>query len=147
MKATDNPVVIEQVFNTSARQLWEALTNLEKMKFWFFDNMKTFVPEVGFETQFAVHVEERTFTHLWKITEVIPFKKITYNWKYEEYPGDSFVTFEIIEEENRVRLILTMKIVEDFPDDIPEFTRESCLGGWNYFLKENLYNYFNSQTR
>jgi len=38
-------------------------------------------------------------------------------------------------------LTLTTQITEDFDDSIPEFKRESCIGGWNYFLKERLFNY------
>ena len=93
---------------------------------------------MGFATEFAVQNEDRIFTHLWTLTEVIPPKKITYNWKYKEYPGDSFVSFELIEGKNLVTLKLSTKVVENFPEDIPEFKRESCKGGWNYFIKEKL---------
>jgi hypothetical protein len=33
---------------------------------------------------------------------------------------------------------LTNIITEDYPSDVPEFKRESCIGGWNYFLGEML---------
>ena len=82
--------------------------------------------------------EGRIFTHLWTLSEVILLKKITYNWKYKEYPGDSFVTFALIEDKNHVTLKLSTKVIENFPEDIPEFKRESCKGGWNYFIKESL---------
>ncbi len=65
-------------------------------------------------------------------------QKITYNWRYKEYPGDSFVTFQLTNDKNNVQLKLTTVVVENFPKDIPEFTRESCIGGWNYFIKERL---------
>jgi len=68
----------------------------------------------------------------------VPKQKITYNWKYKEYPGDSFVTFQLINDKNCVKLKLTTEVIENFPDDIPEFKRESCIGGWNYYIKERL---------
>jgi hypothetical protein len=34
-----------------------------------------------------------------------------------------------------------MEVVEDFPDDIPEFDRESCQSGWNYLISESLSSY------
>jgi len=77
----------------------------------------------------------RNFTHLWTLSEVIPLKKITYNWKYKEYPGDSFVTFALIEDKNHVTLNLSTKVVENFPEHIPEFKTEYCKDGWNYFIK------------
>ena len=108
---------------------------------WFFNNIPDFQPTIGFKTSFPVSNEGRTFTHLWTITDLIPNKLITYNWKYEEYSGDSFVTFEIIEEDNKVFVKLTAKVTEDFPQDIPEFKRESAVGGWNYFIGESLKEY------
>ena len=141
MKKTDPPIIVEQKFNISVEKVWEALTNIDLMKQWFFDNIESFEPEVGFTTAFTVKNEDRIFTHLWKLTEVIPLQKITYNWKYKEYPGDSFVTFELSEDKNHVTLKLSTTVVENFPQDIPEFKRESCVGGWNYFVKNRLKNF------
>jgi uncharacterized protein YndB with AHSA1/START domain len=141
MKSTDAPVIVEQTFTASIQNVWNALTKLDEMKQWYFADIKSFRPEVGFETRFRVQVEDRKFTHLWKVTEVLPLQKITYNWKYEEYPGDSFVTFELLQEQRKVKLRLLVKIVENFPSHIPEFSRESCIGGWNYFIKKNLTEY------
>ena len=68
-------------------------------------------------------------------------KLIEYNWKYRGYEGDAYVTFKLTPEENATLLKLTNIVVEDFQDDIPEFKRESCIGGWNYFIKERLKKY------
>lgn len=100
---------------------------------WFFDNIPGFKPEVGFSTEFAVQSEERTFTHIWKIIEVIPNKKITYTWQYKEYAGESVSIFEIFEQDDNILLRVTCEGLESFPQEIPEFSRESCQGGWDYF--------------
>lgn len=141
MKTAEDAIVVEQVFDTSIEKVWKAITLHQEMILWFFENIAEFKPEVGFKTTFPVQSEERIFTHLWKIMEVIPYQKITYNWKYEEYQGDSFVTFELFEEQDKTRLRLTTEVVKDFPDEIPEFSRESCIGGWNYFIRKNLKEY------
>ncbi len=138
MKKTDPPIIVEATYSTSVETVWNAITQPEKMREWFFPNIESFQPEVGFETSFAVQSGERTFTHLWKIKEVIPSKKISYNWSYEEYSGDGYVEFEIIEKEEGGQLRLTNIVTEDYPNDVPEFKRESCIGGWNYFLGERL---------
>jgi len=138
MKKTDPPIIVEANYSTSVEKVWEAINQLEKMQQWFFENIESFQAEVGFETSFAVQSYERTFTHLWKVKEVIPLKKISYHWSYEEYSGDGFVEFEIFEKENGTQLRLTNIITEDYPNDVPEFKRESCIGGWNYFLGERL---------
>ena len=51
------------------------------------------------------------------------------------------MTFEIFEEGEGSRLRVTNEGLESFPQDIPEFTRESCEGGRNHFIQENLKKY------
>ncbi len=104
----------------------------------FIENLPDFKPEVGFKTKFNVQAPSRDFMHLWEVVEVIPNKKIVTNWKYEGLNGDSFVTFQLSEEGNRTKLIVSAKVIKDFNDSIPEFKRESCLEGWNYFIGERL---------
>ena len=141
MRNTDEPVIVEQIFNTSIGNVWNAITKLDQMKQWFFENIDAFKPEVGFETQFVVQVDDRKYPHLWKLIEVIPLKKISYNWRYDGYPGDSIVTFELFEQDNQTKLRLIHEVFESFPDDIPEFTRENTVEGWNYFIKKSLKEY------
>ncbi|MDG2194553.1 MAG: SRPBCC domain-containing protein [Polaribacter sp.] len=141
MKKTEKPIVIEQLFDTSVENVWNAITVLDRMQQWFFNNIPSFEPVVGFETQFIIQVEDRIFPHVWKLTEVAPLKKITYDWRYEGYPGNALVTFEIIEKGHQTLVRLTSTVLEDFPDNIPEFKRESGVKGWNYFIKKSLKNY------
>lgn len=141
MKTKDQPVVVEQLFNKPIQVVWKAITQHDQMIQWFFDNIPDFRPEVGFKTQFNVEAPSRNFLHLWEVTEVIPNKKIVTNWKYEGVAGDSFVTFELFEQGSRTKLIASTQVVEDFDDNIPEFKRESCFGGWNYFIKQKLKEY------
>lgn len=146
MKASEPPVIVSENFSVSKEVLWDVITNLNHMKQWFFEVIPDFKPEVGFSTQFEVGPsEDRQFLHLWKIVEVIPYQKIVYNWKYEKYPGDSYVTFTITSNNpDTTTLTLETTVLEDFPDDVPEFKRESCVEGWNYFIKERLVTYVNS---
>lgn len=139
----DKPVIVTQAFKNSIEMVWNAITDVDQMPQWFFEQIESFEPTIGFKTQFVIQNKDRVFTHLWKITEVIPNKKIVYNWNYKEYTGDSFVTFELAESNNQVALKLTHTVTEEFPDTIPEFSRESCLGGWNYFIGERLKAYLN----
>lgn len=146
MSHTNDPVIVEQDFNQPIQKVWKAITEIEQMKRWFFEQIESFKPEVGFETQFDVHLEHKTYPHLWKLTEVIPPKKITYNWKYGGYPGDSFVTFELKDLGEKIKLTLTHQIVESFPADDPVFSRESTVEGWNYFIKKSLKEYLRNRT-
>jgi len=147
MKKSDEPIVVEQTFAATPDDVWRAITDIDQMHQWYFENIPAFEPEVGFETQFNVQSENRNFLHLWKVTEVIPGKKITYGWKFAKYPGDSFVVWELFEQDDGTKLRLTVVVEEDFPEDIPEFERESCLGGWKYFIKERLKEYLGKNIK
>ena len=46
------PVIIEEVLYASVDKVWEALTDKEKMKLWYF-NIDKFEPEAGFIFRFA----------------------------------------------------------------------------------------------
>ncbi|MBD3205477.1 SRPBCC domain-containing protein [Candidatus Bathyarchaeota archaeon] len=144
MKTDEAPIIVKESFNKDLDTVWNAITETEQMRKWFFKDIPEFKPIVGFEVEFDVKTGDKIFTHQWKITRVIPRKVIEYNWKYGDYSGDSFVTFELKEEYNSTILKLTHLITEDFPADIPEFKRESCLSGWSYFIKERLKEYLKS---
>lgn len=144
MKKNDEPVIVRQTFNTTVDAVWSAVTEVDLMRKWYFENIPDFKPEVGFETQFNVESGDRNFMHLWKVTEVVPSKRISYDWRFEGYPGDSFVTFDLFEKGDSTTLRLTVTVREDFPDDIPEFKRQSCIAGWEYFIKGRLKEYLGS---
>ncbi len=141
MDKSAQDIVVEQILNTPIKDVWNAITNLKEMKQWFFKDIPAFKPEVGFKVNFPVISRNNTFTHLWEILEVEPQKLIKYHWAYEEYEGDGFVTFELIEKGSQTLLRLTNEGLESFPQDIPEFERDSCVAGWEYFIKGMLKNY------
>ncbi|MBI9070874.1 MAG: SRPBCC domain-containing protein [Melioribacteraceae bacterium] len=144
MKNNDT-IIVEETFNVSASEVWNAITNIDEMKHWYFENIPDFKPTPGFETEFSVKSESRNFLHKWKITKVITDKLIEYNWQYEEYPGKATVIFELFDEGTSTRLKLTNKVVENFPEEIPEFSAESCQAGWDYFIKGNLKKYLENK--
>lgn len=79
------------------------------------------------------------------MTEVEPLKKIAYNWKYDGYQGDSEVVFELFEMENSTKLKLTYRVLESFPEGIPEFERESGVKGWQFFISKSLKEYLENK--
>jgi len=145
MSMETKPVVVKQDFHVPVNQLWKAIIELDQMKLWFFENIENFSAEVGFETQFIVKSGERDFMHLWKVIEVIPLEKIVYSWKYEGYEGESFVSFETFIREGGSSIRVSHIVKNSFPQSIPEFTRESCLGGWEYFISNRLKSYLNNE--
>lgn len=138
------PVIVSKIINQPIEKVWRAITEHSEMTQWFFDNIPNFKAEKGFRTWFVVASEERTFYHLWEVTEVIQNEILKVEWTYPDYIKEPFlVTFQLNDEsENETQIIVSAKGIEKFKDfNIPEFTRESCKGGWEYFtdrLKEYL---------
>lgn len=147
MKKTDPKVFVQSMLNANVNLVWRVITELHHLQNWFFNEITEFKPIVGFETSFIINSGGNAFDHRWKIIEVELYKTITYNWRYKGYSGDSLVQFKLIPKGHQTVIQLTTEILEDFPQNIPEFKIESCVGGWNYFIKERLPEYINSTTK
>lgn len=63
----------------------------------------------------------------------------------KDLPGVGKVTFEVFAEGDGARLRVTNEGLESFTLDIPEFSRESCEGGWKYFIQGNLQDYLSRE--
>jgi len=136
MLSTDPPIELSFHFDTELDTLWKSITELELMRQWFFAEIPSFKAEVGFETTFDVKGENNVFPHHWIITEVSAPHKIVFNWNYPGYRGDATMVFNIEEKEDECTLHLRMEAIESFESEkYPEFKRESCVGGWNYFME------------
>lgn len=135
-------VIVKEKFEKPKRDIWNAITVWDEMIQWYFSNLPDFKAEQGFQTEFEVKSEERTFTHIWKVLEVIAEQKIKYSWTYKEYTGEGIVTFSLSEQKGFCELQVMTEGLETFPPNIPEFKEESCRAGWQYFINQNLKNYF-----
>jgi uncharacterized protein YndB with AHSA1/START domain len=131
------PFVIEQTYDSPVEKVWQAITDNEKMKQWYF-KLEDFKPEVGFTFRFSGTDRGVTFWHKCEITEVIPLKKLAHTWRYEEYPGDTLVTWELFDEGDKTRLKLTHSGLETLPADNPSFARENFGKGWTHITGAGL---------
>ncbi|PYL62196.1 MAG: SRPBCC domain-containing protein [Verrucomicrobia bacterium] len=112
------PVVVERTLNAPVARVWKALTDADQMREWYFD-LKEFKPQVC------------------RITEVIPEKKIAYNWRYKGEPGDSLVTFELFADGEKTRVKVTHTGIETFPKT-PAYARKNFEAGWTSIIGTEL---------
>lgn len=138
------PFVIERTYNAPVARVWSALTDNNEIKQWYFQ-LADFKAEPGFEFRFTGGSETKQYLHLCKVTEVIPMKKLAYSWRYDGYEGDSVVTFELFDEGGKTRLKLTHEGLETFPQNSPDFARESFAKGWTYITGTSLADYLAKQ--
>ncbi len=132
------PIALERLFTVSISKVWKAITDRNEMEKWYFD-LAEFKPEKGFQFQFPGGPSpEKQYLHLCEITEIIPEKKLTYSWRYEGYPGNSFVTFELFEQGNDTLLKLTHEGIETFSEENPDFAIGNFAEGWNHIIHTSL---------
>jgi len=139
------PIKVEKTFDARSNEVWEAITDKNKMKEWYFD-IKDFKPEVGLEFQFYAGDDKKKYLHLCKITDVVPGKKLSYSWKYDYDPGISVVTFELFPEGDKTRLRLTHEGTHNFSKDHPELAKANFVQGWNEIVNSELKKYLESKA-
>lgn len=126
-------IIKEVTINAPVEAVWQAITDKDEMKHWCFD-IPDFEPVVGCVFHFYGGEGDKKFLHICKITEMIPGKKISYTWRYENSKGDSLVTYELLEEGAQTRVKLTHEGVEIFANDRPDFAKENFVAGWNEII-------------
>ncbi|HEY9258147.1 SRPBCC domain-containing protein [Chitinophaga sp.] len=131
-----HPLVVERTMNAPVQSVWEALTDNEKLKQWYFP-LTTFEATPGFEFSFKAGKEGEEYLHHCKVTAVEPLKKLAYSWRYDGYAGDSEVTWELFREGDKTRLRITHSGLDTFPLE-EAFAVERFSEGWNYILGTSL---------
>lgn len=134
-----NPLIIEKQYNCTIEVLWNAISNPNAMKEWYFD-VKGFELEVG--NQFEFYAGE--YLHECRIEDIFLYHKLVYTWTYPIYEGESEVTFLINpdkEFENYSQLKLIHDGIASFPQDDANFSRNSFEAGWEELLEISLREY------
>jgi len=129
------PLRKEFNYNVPIEKVWQALTDKDKMKKWYFPQLQKFEPIVGFKFQFDDNSTE--YQKEWIVTKVAEGKTLSHSWAYRNYPGSSEVTFDLFADENKTRLRVTQTGLESFPND-PHLKRERFEWGWDNLLGQNL---------
>lgn len=129
--------LIERTFNAPISTVWEALTDSAKMRQWYFD-IENFKAEPGFKFQFLAGSDQKQYLHICEVKEAGAEKILAYTWAYDNYPGKSYVKFELFSVGTDTRLTFTHTGLETFPKDDPNFAKESFAAGWTQIIGTNL---------
>jgi uncharacterized protein YndB with AHSA1/START domain len=136
------PLIVERTLQARPEQVWHALTDKAAMKAWYFD-VDAFEPVPGFEFRFTGGTEEKSYLHICVIDEVVPLQKLSYSWRYDTFPGNSKVSFELFPEGDGTRVKVTHEGLHHFPD-LPDFVRSNFEKGWTDLLDVTLRRYLQS---
>ena len=129
------PLVHEEFYSAPISRVWEALTNEAAMRDWYFPQLISFKPQVGFD--FVFSNDGSPYQKTWQVTRMEEGKLFAHSWMYEGFPGKSEVTFELFVEGDKTKLVMTHIGLESFPSD-PHFARLRFENGWAQILGENL---------
>jgi len=134
----ETPFELEQVYDAPIEKVWQALADENKMRVWYFGQLRQFRPFVGFA--FVFSNDGSGFQKEWRVTKVEDGRLLAHSWIYKGFPGSSEVSFELMDEGHKTRLKLTHTGLESFPPD-PHFGRIRFENGWKQILGSNLKNY------
>lgn len=133
-------IKVEAVFDATKLKVWEALTNSEIMKIWYFD-IANFNLNIGNKFSFY-EGEKKEYLHEGEILQVEENKLLQHTWTHpEQSSGTSVLTWNIDEIDGKSKVTLTHEGVESFADAGPNFTIANYEMGWNALVKTNLRNY------
>ena len=142
---TPSPIVVQRLLYAPAAAVWQAITDADAMRHWYF-NLPAFNAEVGFRFQFTGGPEARQYLHRCEVTDVVPGRRLTYSWRYDGYPGISYVTFGLEPQGEATALTLTHTGLETISPGHADFARSNFEAGWDDIINRMLKEYVESAT-
>ncbi len=138
----NEPIIIQECFHVSAEKIWQAITDKEQMKQWYFD-ISDFELKANATFNFYEPGDEKKFHHQCVIKKIIQPRLFQHTWAYPyKSKGESLVTWEIIPVGRFTLVKLTHEGVESFSDGGNDFARENYEAGWTEILEKSLKSFF-----
>lgn len=134
-------ITIEAFFDTTKEKVWEAITQPEIMKIWYFD-IANFNLNIGNKFSFY-EGKKKEYLHAGEVLEVEENKLFQHSWLYpEQSKGISVVKWQIEEiDSEKVKVTVSHQGVDSFVDGGDKFALGNYQKGWNTLVKNNLKNY------
>jgi uncharacterized protein YndB with AHSA1/START domain len=136
------------IITVPAATIWQALTDKNKMKEWYFD-IPDFDLTPGTVFNFYEAGGKNEFHHRCKVLEVVPNQKLSHTWTHPSHSkGESTVTWTLTETGNGTEVILTHTGLENFADGGAAFAPENYQMGWDglLFMLKNYVNGIKKRT-
>lgn len=141
----NEPIIVEQSYNASKEEVWNAITDKECMKQWYFD-IPDFELKENTEFNFYEPGEAKQYHHRCVIQKIVPFEKLQHTWTHPSHSkGESVLTWELNEEEGTTTVRLTHAGIENFADGGEAFKKENYKVGWNEILTQLLKDFLENE--
>lgn len=140
-------IIIQECFHVSPEKIWQAITDKEQMKQWYFD-IPDFELKVNAKFNFYEPGNDKKFHHQCVIKKIVQNKLLQHTWTYpEKSKGESVITWEITRIGRFTLVKLTHEGVETFSDGGSDFKRENYEAGWNEILGKSLKSYLDNKLK
>ncbi|MFP3834179.1 SRPBCC family protein [Chryseobacterium sp. SIMBA_028] len=137
----NTPITVQYKINAPIEKVWNALTNQNEMKSWYFD-IQDFELKAGSIFNFYEPGGENKYHHQCEILEIVPNKKLMHTWAYPDFSElKTTVTWDLQPEDDGTLVKLIHENIENFKDLGDGFSRENFTGGWNSILGQSLKEY------
>ena len=131
-------VKISVKVNAPLDKVWNAITNKEQMKNWYFD-VPDFEPKIGNNFSFYGGDENEEYHHFCEIVDLIPNEKLKHSWTYPEISKEkTLVKWELKPENEGTIVTLTHKGLEAFEHLGENFKMHSFRKGWEDIVGKSL---------
>ncbi len=131
-------VKISVKVNAPLDKVWNAITNKEQMKNWYFD-VPDFEPKIGNNFSFYGGDENEEYHHFCEIVDLIPNEKLKHSWTYPEISKEkTLVKWELKSENEGTIVTLTHKGLEAFEHLGENFKIHSFRKGWEDIVGKSL---------
>ena len=131
-------VKISVKVNAPLDKVWNAITNKEQMKNWYFD-VPDFEPKIGNNFSFYGGDENEEYHHFCEIVDLIPNEKLKHSWTYPEISKEkTLVKWELKPEHEGTIVTLTHKGLEAFEHLGENFKIHSFRKGWEDIVGKSL---------
>ena len=136
-------LVFERTFNAPIQLVWDAISDRNRTKEWYFPFGEDFKPEVGAVFEWSAKDNEGVeWLHRGEILEVSVPNKLIHSWEYPGYSGTSKVSWFLEEKDKNVtHLTLIHEFTIPFDSTVQALKMENFNGGWTAIVHTLLKDY------
>lgn len=139
------PISIERTFSANVREVWDAITNKDKLDKWYF-KIPDFELEEGATFNFYEFGPKKKYHHQCEILEIKPGELFRHTWTHPTHSeGQSTLTWHFIPRGTATTVRLVHEGAENFEEAGEEFSRANFEKGWNIVLGVSLAKFLENQ--
>lgn len=130
----NNMITSTIVIPKKASIVWEALTNKEQFKKWYFD-IPDFVLSKGCTFHFYEPGDQQQYRHVCTILDIVPYQKFVHTWTHPDLSkGVTIVSWSLQENAGLTTVTLHHEGLENIQDAGPAFDPKNYQIGWDQIL-------------